>query len=121
VNCHFIVEYAMDIVLKTTRDTKIGERLIQASYSYDSSALGNLFLVGYTTPIPPVTMGYSMNAAQPTWAGLIFTYGTALNQPTPQQTITCVDVFLEYVAENLLVRRSAPHLGCSRPIPSPMR
>jgi hypothetical protein len=119
MNCHFIVEYAMDIVLKTTRDPKIGARLINAASNYDSATLGNLFLAGYTAPIPPVTMGYYMNAGQPAWAGLMFTYGTALNQPTLQKTITSVDAFLEFLAENLLGAQIRAALGLQPTDPIP--
>lgn len=119
MNCHFIVEYAMDIVLKTTRDPRIGTRLINAASTYDNTTLGNLFMAGYTAPIPPYTMGIYMNGAQSSWAGLMFTYGTALNQPTLQQTITSVDAFLEFLAENLLGAQIREALGLQPTDPIP--
>ena len=109
MNCHFIVEYAMDIVLKMTRDPNIGHELLVAASSYDSSTMNNLFALGYPGPVLPFPdplgpqpMGVGMAAYQGAWAYLIQIYATALDQPTLQQTIPAVSQFLEMLAEQLL-------------------
>jgi hypothetical protein len=118
MNCHFIVEYAMDIVLKTTRDTKIGERLMNASTLYDSDSLGALFTNAY-----PGLAGGAMATYQGNWAGLMQMYGAALNKPTLSQTVPAVAAFLEMLAEQLLAGQIDTALGVppGTPLPDPVK
>jgi hypothetical protein len=114
MNCHFIVEYAMDIVLKSTRDTKIGVQLMNAATTYDSDSLGLLFTNGYSGPA-----GGAMATYQGNWAGLIYMYGTALNKPTLRETVPAVAAFLEMLAEQLLGAQIDAALGVPSGTPLP--
>jgi hypothetical protein len=130
MNCHFIVEYAMDLLLKATRDPKIGQKLLDAASNYDQTTLGALFMAGYPSPDipypPPLNtqpMGVGMAAYQGGWAMLIQMYADALNKPTMHEAVPAVSAFLEVLAERLLAAqlRAALNLGPDDPIPDAVK
>ncbi len=130
MNCHFIVEYAMDLQLKATRDPRIGQELLAAAANYDEAALQALFVAAYPGPtvvFPPplgtVTLGTGLAAYQGAWASLMQMYAKALGKPTMKQAVPAVAEFLEMLAEQTLGDqiRSALGLGATDPIPDAVK
>ncbi len=130
MNCHFIVEYAMDLQLKATRDPHIGQELLAAARSYDEAALQALFVAAYPSPTidfpPPVgtaTLGVGLAAYQAGWASLMQAYATALDKPTMKQAVPAVAAFLEILAETTLGDqiRAALGLAPGDPIPDAVK
>ncbi len=102
MNCHFIVEYGMDLLLKSTRDPLIGSKVLAAAQGHDADAMRGLFTETYKQEIAQgLTMGMIMAGAEPDWKGLMTQYGTALSLPM-DQAVPAVAAFLEALAENLL-------------------
>ena len=114
MNCHFIVEYAMDIVLKSTRDPQIAQKLLNASRSYSTTSLSAILANGFPGPL-----GGAMATYHPNWAGLVQMYATALNQPTLDKNVPAVGVFLEFLAEQLLGGQIRQALGLQPTDPLP--
>ncbi len=128
MNCHFIVEYAMDLQLKATRDPLIGQKLLAAASTYDKFTLAALLAGAYPTPsltfpFGMATLGEGLAAYQGAWAVLMQMYGAALNQPTMKQAVPAVAQFLEMLAEQTLGAqiRAALGLGPTNPIPDAVK
>lgn len=127
MNCHFIVEYGMDLLLKATRDPQIGQKLLVAASNYDQQTLAALFVAGYpqTAPDPyaPIPTGYVMAGGEATWAGLTQAYALALSQPTLKEAVPAVSSFLEMLAEQLLRAQleAALGIGPNDPIPDAVK
>ncbi len=98
MNCHFVVEYGMDLLLKATRDPLIGSKLLAAVQQHDAATMQSLFVATYTQEISGVTMGTLMAGAEPLWSEVLKQYGTALDLPM-DQAIPAVAAFLEALAE----------------------
>jgi hypothetical protein len=84
MNCHFIVEYGMDIVLKWTKDPLLGKKLMASVALHDSQQMATLLVTGYPdigtefiVPKPELG-GYSPYQA---WAGTVMAYAVALDKP----------------------------------------
>lgn len=107
ISCHFIVEYAMDLLLRA-RDPQIGQKLLYAAQHYDAQNLAALFMAGYPTPAYSnvldltLPMGVAMAGAEPTWSTLMQMYASALGKPTLREAVPAVAAFLEMLAEQLL-------------------
>lgn len=108
MNCHFIVEYGMDILLKWTKDPQLGQKLIDAVDQHDSGQMIQLLMTGYPEIAndfitgKPELGGYSPYLA---WAGTVRNYGLALSQPmglAPGQDVDSVANFLVTLASQLL-------------------
>jgi hypothetical protein len=122
MNCHFIVEYAMDLLLKSTRDPQIGQKLLAAASNYNEETLQALFMAGYPQPVSAgnaTTTGMVMAFGEGTWAGLMKGYASALNQPTLKEAVPAVSGFLELLAEQLLQAQLQAALGLPPGAPIP--
>ncbi len=123
MNCHFIVEYSMDVLLKA-RDAKIVQKLLASAATYDSATMGQLFVAGYPAPVAPtLTVGDLMATYQGSWAGLVQMYAVSLDKPTMKEAIPSVAGFLEFLAEQLLgdQLRAALGLQPGDPIPDAVK
>jgi hypothetical protein len=110
MNCHFIVEYGMDLVLKGTRDPLIGSKLLSAVQDHDATTMQALFAGTYTqemTSPAEAPMGVIMAGTEPMWALVMTQYGNALSLPM-NQAVPAVAVFLESLAEAQLFDEPLP-------------
>ncbi len=110
MNCHFIVEYGMDLLLKGTTDPRIGNEVLTAAQEHDAATMQALFFATYTQQMSepvPGRMGVLMAGAEPMWTGVLTNYGTALNLPM-NQAVPAVAAFLEQLAESQVLNTSLP-------------
>ncbi len=100
MNCHFIVEYGMDLLLKWTKDPQIGSKVAAAAAGHDSTQMVALLTAAYpdmaaafTTPIPELGGATAPQA----WAFMMAQYGVALNQPAGLDAHQDVDAVADYL------------------------
>ncbi len=97
MNCHFVVEYGMDLLLKATLDPQVGAKVVAAAQGRDASTMQALFAATYKQP-----SGMMLAGAEPYWSAVLAQYGSALDLPMGQ-AIPAVAAFLEVLAENQLL------------------
>lgn len=98
MNCHFIVEYGMDLLLKQTMDPEIGAKVLAAAQTHDEPTMQTLLAISYFEPSGLMMAGYD-----PYWSGILAQYGAALDLPM-DQAVPAVAAFLEVLAENQILQ-----------------
>jgi hypothetical protein len=105
MNCHFIVEYGMDLLVRQAMDPQIGAEIKAAAASHDRDAMAALLISAYRMPSQEkagAPMGAVMAGGADGWAYLMGLYGEALSKTNDREAFIAVSDFLASLAGQLL-------------------